>query len=404
MKLDYLKYAVENVMHKKMRSWLTILSILIGIMAIFSLVSFGQGLSYYVDSMSEQMGTDKLMIYAKGVGAPGTDDNFYITKKEIDFLGKIKGISEITGMYAKTVEIEHDKQKKYSYGIGLPQGKEKSMVEEMFSIDIHDGRDLKKSDKLKAVFGYNYQLPEKIFKKPLKTGDVVKVNGHDVEIVGFYEPVGNPQDDSQIYFTEDAIELIFPAIIDKYQYVLARVDKNENAAAIAEKAIEKFRKYKGQKEGQEDFFIQTFEQAVEAFTSIMAVINGVLVLIALISLVVAAVNIMNTMYTAVLERTREIGVMKAVGAKNSDIMAMFIFESGLFGLIGGALGIFLGYLVAKLGEALAANAGYSLLKPIFPMWLIIGCLMFAFFVGAISGLLPSVQASKLHPVDALRYE
>jgi putative ABC transport system permease protein len=230
------------------------------------------------------------------------------------------------------------------------------------------------------------------------------VNGFDVKIVGFFAAVGNPQDDSQIYFTPEGMEYMYPDMKDNFQYAVARVAPDEDPAAVAEKATEKFRKHRGQKEGQEDFYLQTFQQAIDMFMVILDVINGVLVLIALISLVVAAVNIMNTMYTAVLERTKEIGVMKAVGAKNDDIMIMFIFESGLFGLVGGVLGIIAGYIVASIGGAIAAGAGYPILKPIFPLWLIIGCIMFSFVVGALAGLLPAMQASKLQPVEALRYE
>jgi len=113
---------------------------------------------------------------------------------------------------------------------------------------------------------------------------------------------------------------------------------------------------------------------------------------------------MNTMYTAVLERTKEIGVMKSLGAKNSDIVFIFIFESGLLGSIGGILGVIFGYIIASLGGQAAASAGFSLLKPIFPPVLIIGCILFAFLVGAGAGLLPARQASQLKPVDALRYE
>ena len=127
-------------------------------------------------------------------------------------------------------------------------------------------------------------------------------------------------------------------------------------------------------------------------------------LIALISLVVASVNIMNTMYTAVIERTKEIGVMKAIGARNSDILYIFIFESGFLGAVGGVLGVGLGYLVASAGGNIAAATGYSSIYPIFPWYLTAGCILFAFFVGAIAGIMPAVQASKLRPVDALRYE
>ena len=113
---------------------------------------------------------------------------------------------------------------------------------------------------------------------------------------------------------------------------------------------------------------------------------------------------MNTMYTAVLERTKEIGIMKAIGAKNKSILFIFIFESGLLGIIGGGLGVMSGYIIAKIGGMIAAASGYSMLQPSFPIYLTLGCLLFAFFVGAGSGFFPAVQASKLKPVDSLRYE
>ncbi len=127
-------------------------------------------------------------------------------------------------------------------------------------------------------------------------------------------------------------------------------------------------------------------------------------MIALISVVVAAVNIMNTMYTSILERTQEIGVMKAIGAKNKFILFVFMTESGILGLIGGLVGIIFGYGIAKFGGYIAALYGLGMIRPAFPLWLTMGCLLFAFLVGAGSGLIPSLQASKLKPVDALRYE
>ena len=137
---------------------------------------------------------------------------------------------------------------------------------------------------------------------------------------------------------------------------------------------------------------------------VINILIGILVLIALISVFVAAVNIMNTMYTSILERTNEIGVMKSIGAKNRFILLIFMMESGILGLIGGSIGIGFGYVIAQFGGLIARNAGLGMLRPAYPLWLIIGCLLFAFVVGSGSGLLPSIQASRLNPVDALRYE
>jgi putative ABC transport system permease protein len=111
------------------------------------------------------------------------------------------------------------------------------------------------------------------------------------------------------------------------------------------------------------------------------------------------------MYTAVLERTKEIGTMKAVGAKNSDILYIFLFESGLLGLVGGVIGILIGIGIGKSVEFVASNyLGTDYLRASFGLPLIIGALLFSFIVGSASGILPAYQASRLKPADALRYE
>ena len=147
----------------------------------------------------------------------------------------------------------------------------------------------------------------------MRLGDKVELQGEQFDVVGFYEEVGNPSDDAQMYITQEKIETLYD-VEGKFGWAIIKAD--ENPQELAEKINEKLRKFKGQEKGKEDFFVQTFADLLETFGTILVVINGVLVLIALISLGVASVNIMNTMYTAVLERTKEIGVMKAIGAQN----------------------------------------------------------------------------------------
>ncbi len=403
MKLDEWKYAVSNLLHRRLRSFLSALSILIGIASIFALVSFGLGMQNYINVLADQMGTDKLFIMASSPGVPGTDDNFYLSEDDIDFVSKIKGVGEILGMYAKAGAIKSRKGVKYSFVIGYdPSNAE--FIEQGFTISVDRGRQLKKGDSNKVLLGHNYQLDNEIFKRGLNLGDKVDVNDEQFEVVGFYEEVGNPQDDSQIYITDSRMETLYPTVAGRYGWVMLNAQKGVDPTDLADKIKEKLRKFKGQDEGKEDFFVQSFSDYIETFGNVLAVINGVLVLIALVSLFVATVNIMNTMYTAVIERTKEIGVMKAVGATNRSIMFVFMVESGLLGLVGGLVGVLLGYLIAKIGGYVAAVSGYSSLYPVFPWYLTFGCLAFAFFVGTIAGFLPARQASKLHPVDALRYE
>jgi putative ABC transport system permease protein len=403
IKLDEIKYAFQNLKQRKTRSLLSVLSILIGITAIFALVSFGMGIKSYVNNLATESGTNKLLIQAKGIGAPGTDDTFSLTKDDLDFIGKVNGIDQIVGMYYKVSKITFKEKNKYSYLIGLDIDKIDFILQGM-NLKIEQGRELKKSDTNKAVLGYNYLLDNKVFSKGLKTGDKISIDDVQFEIVGFYSAVGNPADDAQIYITSNIFEQLYPAKKEKYSMIMASTEQGIETKAMADKVTEKLRKHKGQEKGKENFYVQTFEDAIATFGTIINIISSVLVLIALVSVIVASVNIMNTMYTAVLERTKEIGIMKAVGARNNDILFIFLLESGVIGMLGGAMGVGLGYLVAKIGAGYAAAAGFSALKPIFPAGLIIGCILFSFIVGAGSGLMPAIRASKQRPVDALRYE
>lgn len=403
MNLDEIKYSLQNLIQRRMRSFLSVLSILIGVMAIFAIVSFGLGIKNYMDVLAQEAGTDKLMLMAKGVGAPGTDETFFIPIEEIDFVGKIKGVKEISGMYFKVAEIEFKDEKKFNYVIGMDM-ENIDFVLESFAIDIVKGRQLKKGESNKVALGYNHQFENKFFKKAVKLGDKIEINSIKFEVVGFYEEVGNPQDDSQLYLTFEGFEALFPDDKDEFGYAMLQAEKGVNPEELADKIQEKLRKYKSEEEGKETFYVQTFADMMETFATIINVLNGILALIALVSMIVASVNIMNTMYTSVLERTREIGIMKAIGAKNRDIGFIFIFEAGFLGAVGGIVGVILGYAVASLGGYMAAQAGYSMLQPIFPLYLVIGCILFAFLVGAGAGIMPAWNASKLNPVDALRYE
>jgi len=401
---DLLKYSLQALWKRKLRSFLTVVSIFIGITAIFILVSFGQGLSVYVAEIAEKMGTDKIIVQPRGFGfgPPALDSNVVLDKQDVDFLEDISGVEEATGVYILSGEIEFDDQIKYAYVFGSDFKDHRKLIEEVYALSIEEGRDLKGKEKSKVLLGYGYTLDDKIFPKRVTVGDKILINGVDFKVTGFYEEVGNPIDDANIYLTDVAAEEIFDA--DTYPFVLVRSKPGKDPAQLAETLKKKFRKHRGQSAGQEDFQVQTFEQLIETFNSVLAIINTVLILIALISIFVAAVNIMNTMYTSVLERTGEIGVMKAIGARNRDILFIFVLESGLLGIFGGALGVLVGYGLAVYAGNVVAQAGFSVLQPVFTLPLILGCLLFSLFIGAISGVMPAYRASKLNPVDALQYE
>ncbi|MEK6905955.1 MAG: FtsX-like permease family protein, partial [Nanoarchaeota archaeon] len=149
--------------------------------------------------------------------------------------------------------------------------------------------------------------------------------------------------------------------------------------------------------------VVTASQILEQINQILGVMQIVLVGIAAVSLLVGAIGIMNSMYTSVMERTKEIGIMKSIGARNSDVLQIFLMEAGLIGLVVGVLGTALGTGMALVIGPIAKEAGFHLVIQIEYSVLAMG-LVFAFVVGMLSGILPAYQASKLKPVDALRYE
>lgn len=126
--------------------------------------------------------------------------------------------------------------------------------------------------------------------------------------------------------------------------------------------------------------------------------------IAAISLVVGAVGIMNSMFTSVLERTKEIGVMKAIGARNSHILLLFLIEAGIIGAVGGTIGLAIGSGIAGLINLIAAFAGFAWLEIRLQLGVVAFALGFSFIIGAVAGLVPALRAARLNPVDALRYE
>ena len=192
---------------------------------------------------------------------------------------------------------------------------------------------------------------------------------------------------------------------DRVDYIVVQIQAGADVEEVSAKIEKKLLDFRGLTEKTKDFTIVTPEELLRSIGAVLNIITAFLLGVAAISLVVGSVGIANTMYTAVLERYREIGVMKAVGARNSDIMTIFLIESGLLGLVGGIIGIVLGIIIGKIVEYIAiAQLHTTLLQAPSPPLLIIGCLAFAFIVGSIAGTFPAWQASQIKPVQALRYE
>ena len=400
---DYFLLAFNNLTRRKLRSWLTMIGIFIGIAAVVALISLGQGLQDYIGEEFEKLGSDKIIIQTKGMGPPGTaGPSLILTTDDLETIQNVKGVKWAIGFLIKQGVAKY----KGEAGIGFAIGSDPSdleLMEEIQSFNVFEGRDLKDGDKYKVVVGYNHVYGD-IWEKSMQIGSTIEIEGHEFKVIGILDKIGNPIDDSSLYMTKEILREILD-VEDEESQIMAKTAKGFDPSDVAKDIERKLRKFRNEKEDQETFSVQTSEQMLETFQGIFGVVQAVLVGIAAISLLVGGVGIMNTMYTAVLERTKEIGTMKAVGARNRDIRYLFLIESGLLGLVGGAIGILIGVGLGKGTEYIATIAlGTPLLQASFPWYLIAGALVFSFAIGSLSGILPAMQAAKLRPADALRYE
>lgn len=403
---DYFRLAWENISHRKIRSWLTIIGIVIGIASVVALVSLGQGVSKVITDEFDKIGTDKIFVMSGSMGysAQGIEP---LTEHDMDIIRRSKGVDEVAGMYFSAGSIYTDNELYLAIVIGMPLDETEKLLDEAWNLEYVEGRSLKNGDKYKATVGSDI-ANNKLLGRNYGVGDKITIDGYNFEIVGETKAMGDPSIDGGIIIPQDIAWELFNATHatgGEESQIVARVVTGENPESVAENIKKDLRRSRNEKEGEESFMVQTTEQLMESFNVILSSLTAIVLGITAISLFVGGVGIMNTMYTSVLQRTNEIGVMKAIGAKNSHILILFLIESGMLGLIGGVIGLLMGMglsaIIAFIGRAFLNTI---LLHAYFSPTLIIGSLAFAFVVGAASGLLPAIQASKQNPVDALRYE
>ena len=405
MMADYLRIGVSNLRKRQLRTWLTMIGIFIGIALVVFIVTMGEGLQQYIDESFTSLGRDKIFIMPKGQFGPGTETEVKLGEDDLNAIRRTRGVADASGMLYRTGQIKFKDQVRYVFFIGRPAGEDGRLIEEMYSnFDIEVGRDFKQGDRREVVLG-RYYLDRDIFKPNVRLRDTVTLNGMDFTVVGFFELIGNPDDDRSVHVPNEQLREIFGIEEEQYDQIVVKIEPSEKPLEVAERIEKSLRRERGLDEGKEDFSISTTEDLMETFSTIVLTVQVVLGFLASISLLVGGIGIMNTMFTAVLERTREIGVMKAIGAKNSDIMTIFLIESGVLGLVGGLIGIGIGFGIAKYVEyALVHYAQITFLQAYFPWYYAVGILLFSIVVGTLSGILPARRASRMSPVDSLRYE
>jgi len=401
---DYFILAVRNLRKRGLRSWLTMLGIFISIATIFILISLSLGLQEAVKEQFKTLGTDKFFIQPKTgfMGAPGSIEAVILTEKDVEKISKIRGVKDYSYFTAGNAKVEYKEQTRYFLIWGIP-AEHQDIYFEIGSFEIEDGRSLKKDDKNSLVIGNLFKTGP-VFTKQVNIGDKITINGQDCKVQGIMSLIGNPDDDRALMMEMNSFRELFD-IPEKVDFIMIQIEEGENILEVAERTEKTLLKSRGLTEKTQDFDILTPEDLLESFQNILIIITVFLAGIAAISLLVGAIGIANTMYTSVIERTKEIGIMKAIGAQDKDILWIFLIESGLLGVVGGVIGVILGIGVSKIIEYTIINLyNTTLLQAATPLFLIIGCIVFGFLIGAVSGTLPAFQASKTNVADALRYE
>ncbi len=394
--IDSLRLIIRNMLEKKGRVFLTIAGIVIGIFTFTFFLFVSQGLSNAITSQFSTLGANVLAVRpieysSNDPGGKGlTDTDIEKIKQVISDYKYIAG-----GIYNR---VKFDYGNKNARTISLAyKGEYLDEIKQDLNLKISKGRFLRANDKGVVVLGYKF-AKDSFEDTKIKVGSSLKVDGESYRVIGILKEKGDLiLDNAAIFSFED-----MKKISKQDTYSLIRIKFLENADLdYYKKAIErKLNPNSGEKRVE----ITSPEQIMEQFNQILGILTAIIIFISSIALVVGGVNVMNTMYSNVIERINEISVMKAIGAKNSDIRNLYILESSFFGLLGGLIGFFSAYLFAEFLSYFITNF-YNYNVPIsFDWFLFISVVIGTMLLTIIFGTYPAIKASNINPAENLRDE
>ena len=385
--------ALSNIMYDKMRSFLTMLGIIIGVAAVIILVSLMNGMKGMMVDAFEELGTTSITLSVQDRGGSRTvyEDDIY--KLRDDNPDLLSGVSPNVTLQRATVKVSGSADSIYTSATGVSEE-----YADMKKLNVTNGRflnymDMKTISKNCVIGTY---IQKELFGGQSAVGNSIKINGTSYNVVGVLEEKNDSEStgaDNVIYIPYTTASRISTSSYISSYTVTAKSDKVVNDAIdfLDAKLLEKI--------GDDDYFtVSSMSQVLDMATEMTDTMTLLLVCIAGISLLVGGIGIMNIMLVSVTERTREIGIRKSLGAKNSAILSQFVIEAGTVSGVGGVIGIILGSVLAITGgNLLGLSATPSL-----------GAIVTAFGVsvgiGIAFGYLPARNAARLNPIDALRYD
>ena len=397
--------ALAAIFANRLRSFLTTLGIIIGVASVIAVVSVTGVMSAFIGDSFASLGADSLTIRSytpfedlmKGIRSRLTPSDLELIEKRGEGIASVTPVLEAN----RSSQIKYGPQTAYSLIMGTTYA-----YQDVAQSYTQIGRFLAQSDNLTrrrvAVIGEdvreNLNLPD----NPIN--EYVELSGEWFKIVGLLEPMGDIMGQSR-----DNIVLIpystMVSILGNQSQIDIGIQLSLTPAANLENVVSQLTTVLrsahdlGSNE-DDDFRIQTAEQLMEQFDQILGTLTMVIGGIVSISLLVGGIGIMNIMLVSVTERTREIGICKAIGAKSNHILMQFLIEATLLSLLGGLIGLLSGYGLGML----ISNSIPDFPPASVPLWAALLALGFSGSVGILFGILPAVKAARLDPIDALRYE
>lgn len=383
------KMAIKSILGNKVRSFLTMLGVIIGVMAVIVAVGFAQGSMATITNRIEGMGSNAItgMIVSTKESSKG------VTTSDLEKLANSSAYINSISPYTMTSAIVKAGGKNKSTGIiGTNEDYLEIEGQKLKSGRFITRLDLENSDKV-AVIGA--AVEKKLFEGVDPLGKTIKVKGVNFTIVGTLESVMNAAEGTKDDYVFIPVNVAQRTLKIKNITMFIAEASSQDTVDLAKQKIDDYL-YSVYKD-KDDYILFTQESILSMLGDVSSIMMLILGSIATISLVVGGIGIMNIMLVSVTERTREIGIRKAIGAKKKDILVQFLIEALMLTGIGGIIGIILGLITIKYGIG-----SISLITPVYSLSWTLAAFLISLTIGVVFGIFPAYKAAKLNPIDALR--